>query len=52
MDTKNLSSCQVCRAQELSRYYFRIDYRQGKANAAADALLRFLQKSPDEEEVL
>ena len=38
MDTKILSSRQVRWAQELSRYYFRIDYRQGKANAAADAL--------------
>ncbi len=38
IDTKNLSSRQVRWAQELSRYYFRIDYRQGKANGAADAL--------------
>ena len=42
MDTKNLSSRQVCWAQELSQYHFQIDYRQGKANAAADALSRFL----------
>ena len=41
MDTKSLSSKQVRWAQELSQYYFQIDYRQGKANAAADALLRF-----------
>ena len=38
MNTKSLSSKQICWAQELSRYYFRIDYRQGKANRAADAL--------------
>ncbi len=38
LNTKNLSSRQVRWAQELSRYYFRIDYRQGKANRAADAL--------------
>ena len=49
MDTKNLSSRQVCWAQELSQYHFRINYCQGKANAAADALSRFLQSSQDEE---
>ncbi len=38
MDTKILSSRQVRWAQELSRYHFRIDYRQCKANGAADAL--------------
>ena len=52
MDTKSLSSPQVRWAQELSRYHFRIDYHQGKANAAADALSRFPQRSPDEEKVL
>ena len=52
MDTKSLSSRQVRWAQELSRYHFRIDYRQGKANAAADALSRFPQRSQDEEEEL
>ena len=41
MDTKSLSSKQVRWTQELSRYHFQIDYRQGKANASADALLRF-----------
>ena len=51
MDTKSLSSRQVCWAQEISRYYFHIDYRQSKANAAADALLRFLPRSPDKEEI-
>ena len=38
MDTKSLSSRQVRWAQELSRYNFRIDSCQGKANGAADAL--------------
>ncbi len=38
MDTKSLSSRQVWWVQELSRYHFRIDYRQGKTNGAADAL--------------
>ena len=52
MDTKSLSSRQVCWAQELSRYHFRIDYRQGKANVAADALSRFPQRSQDEEDEL
>ena len=52
MDTKSLSSRQVRWAQELSRYHFRIDYRQGKANAAADALSRFPQRSQDEEDEL
>ena len=41
MDTKSLSSMQVRWARELSRYHFRIHYRQGKANAAVDALSRF-----------
>ena len=50
MDTKSLSSRQVRWAQELSRYHFRIDYRQGKANATADALSRFPQRSQSEEE--
>ncbi len=52
MDTKNLSSRQVRWAQELSRYHFRIDYRQGKANAAADALSHFPQRSQAEEKTL
>ena len=52
MDTKSLSSRQVRWAQELSRYHFQIDYCQGKANEAADALSRFPQRSLDEEEKL
>lgn len=36
-------------AQELSRYHIRIDYCQEKANAAADALFRFPQRSQAEE---
>ena len=42
MDMKSLSFCQVCRAQELFKYYFQFDYYQRKANAAADTLSRFL----------
>ena len=52
MDTKSLSFCQVRWAQELLRYHFQIDYRQGKANGAADALFQFPQKSSNKEEKL
>ena len=52
MNTKSLSSRQIRWAQELSRYHFRIDYRQGKANGAADALSRYPQRSAEEEETL
>ncbi len=52
MDTKSLSSRQVRWAQELSRYHFRIDYQQGKANGAADTLSRYPQRSAKEEETL
>ena len=52
MDMKSLSSRQVRWAQELSRYHFRIDYRQGKANGATDALSRYLQRSAKEEKTL
>ena len=38
IETKSLSSRQVRWAQELSCYYFRIDYCQGKANGVANAL--------------
>ena len=52
MDTKSLSSRQVRWAQELSRYHFRINYCQGKANAATDALSRFPQRGQDEKNEL
>ena len=52
IDTKSLSSKQVRWAQELSRYHFRIDYCQDKANGAADALFCFPQRSQDKEEKL
>ena len=41
MDMKSLSSRQIRWAQELSRYHFRINYCQGKANGTVDALSRF-----------
>ncbi len=50
IDTKNRSSRQVCWAQKLSRYHFRIDYQQGKAKESADALSRYPQRSAEEEE--
>ena len=42
IDIKSLSFYQIRWAQELSRYHFQIDYRQGKANRAVDALFCFL----------
>ena len=52
METKSISSRQVWGAQELSRYYFQIDYCQGKANKAEDALSCFHQRNKDKEEKL
>lgn len=50
MDTKSLSSRQMHLAQELFWYYFQIDYRQSKANAAADALLHFSPRNQSKED--
>ena len=52
MDTKSLSSRQVHWAQKLFRYHFRIDYWQGKANGAADALSQYPQQNAEEEAIL
>ena len=52
MDTKSLISKQVHWAQKLSWYYFWIDYCQSKANAAADALSQFPQRSQDQKDEL
>ena len=52
MDSKSLSSRQVHWAQKLFRYHFRIDYCQGKANRAADALFYFLQRNGNEDKKL
>ena len=52
METKSYSSKQVCWAQELFRYHFQIDYRQGKANGAADTLSQYPQQSAEEEKTL
>ena len=51
MDTKSLSSRQVCWAQKLFRYHFYINYWQGKANIAADALLQYLQQNTKEKTI-
>ena len=48
IDMKSLSSCQVRWAQKLSKYHFWIDYCQGKANGAANALSRFSQWDNEE----
>ena len=52
MDTKSLSSRQVRWAQKLFKYHFRIDYCQGKAHGAADALSRFFQRNENKKEKL
>ena len=52
IDMKSLSSRQVRWAQKLSRYFFQIDYRQGKVNKAADALFQYPQQSVEEEKAL
>ena len=52
MNTKSLSSCQVCRAQELFCYHFQIDYCQDKANGTADAFFGFFQRSLNKKEKL
>ena len=52
INRKSLSFCQVRWAQKPSRYHFRIDYCQGKANEAADALSCYSQQSQGEEEIL
>ena len=44
MDTKSLISKKVPWAQKLSQYHFQIDYCQGKAIAAEDALSKFTQR--------
>ena len=52
MDTKNLSLKQVCLAQNLSKYYFQIDYCQNKANEATNVLSCFLQRNKNKQEKL
>lgn len=52
MDIKNLSFKQVRWAQELSKYHFRIDCLQGKANKTADDLCQYPQRNTEEEKTL
>ena len=47
MDTKSFSSRQVFWTRELSWWHFRIDYRQGKDNGAADALSHYSTEVPE-----
>ncbi len=41
MDTKSLNFRQVYLALKISKYYFQIDYFQGKANIATEALSQY-----------
>ena len=50
IDTKSLSSKQVCWTQELSHYQFQINYCQGKTNKAANTLYQYSQQSAEEKE--
>lgn len=43
MDTQRLSSKQVYLAKKILRYYFRIDYCQGKVNGVADTFSQYFQ---------
>ena len=43
IDIKSLNSKQIHLAQELSCYYFQIDYCQNKTKRAANALFQYLQ---------
>ena len=52
MNTKSLSLRQVWWAQKLSSYHFQIDYRQGKANGAVEALSQYSQQSAEEKNAL
>ena len=52
MDMKSLSSHQVRWGQVLSRYYFRIDYCQRKANGTIDELSYFSQRNQAEKDKL
>ena len=52
MDTKNLSFRQVRWTQKLSCYHFCINYWEGKANGAADALSQYSQQNAKEEAIL
>lgn len=47
LDTRNPSLRQVYCAQELSRYYFRIDYYPSRANRAANTLSQYFLRSAE-----
>ena len=52
IDIKSLSFKQVYWAKKFFRYYFWIDYYQGKTNGAGIALSCFFQKNKDEKKKL
>ena len=52
MDTKSLSSKQVCWTQELSCYHFCIDYWQSKTNGAVNTLSQYPQQNAEEKATL
>ena len=52
IETKSLSSKQARCTQKVSHYHFWIDYCQGKANGAADALSQYTQQSAEKKETL
>lgn len=52
MDIKSLSSRQVYLAKKLSKYHFRINYYQSKANGTANALLQYFWQNTEEKTTL
>ena len=51
MDTKSLSSKQVCWAQKLSCYHLCIHNQQSKVNGTANALLQYHQQNAKEKAI-
>lgn len=52
MDTKKLSSRQVCLIPKLLRYHFWIDYQKDKGSKIVGALSQYFQRSAEEEETV
>lgn len=48
MNTKHMISQQVCLAQKLLKFYFQLDYYDGKANEAIDAISQYFQRNTKE----
>lgn len=51
IDTKNLSSRQVCWTQKLLKHHFQIHYCQGKAKRAIDVLSQLSQLNVEEKTI-